>query len=377
MIQPRDFSDRKTFPGEHGNPFDVALHQLERIQSLPDILIFLILVSLSILSGKFELPASGVMLVFFLLDWILLVGLRRTKRSFGPEKPTLLILALLRSPFMLCFPFSINLVIQGIGTLLVVYAFWIEPFRITITRLQLRTPKLAPRPLKLIHLGDLHMERCTCREEKLLEIIQQEQPDLILFSGDILNLSYLHDEKAISDARSFLSRLSAPLGVFLVSGSPAVDLPLSLPMILEGLPVHWLQNEMVLLPHGENNLQLIGLSCSHHPHQDAEKLHNLMEIAPTENFTLLLYHSPDLAPHAAQMGVDLQLSGHTHGGQFRLPWIGALFTGSLYGRDFQSGNYRLDNMMLYITRGIGMEGAAAPRMRFLCPPEVIIWEMSD
>ena len=99
-------------------------------------------------------------------------------------------------------------------------------------------------------------------------------------------------------------------------------------------------------------------------------------MSPSDSFTILLYHSPDLAPQAAGLDIDLQLSGHTHGGQVRLPGLGAIVTGSLYGRRFQSGKYSLGNMTLYITRGIGLEGAGAPRVRFLCPPEITVWEIS-
>jgi uncharacterized protein len=72
----------------------------------------------------------------------------------------------------------------------------------------------------------------------------------------------------------------------------------------------------------------------------------------------------------------LQLSGHTHGGQVRLPFYGALFTASLYGKVFEAGRYKLKDLTLYITRGLGLEGAGAPRVRFLCPPEITLWEIS-
>ena len=91
---------------------------------------------------------------------------------------------------------------------------------------------------------------------------------------------------------------------------------------------------------------------------------------------ILLYHTPDLAPEASRLGIDLQLSGHTHGGQVRLPFYGALVTGSLYGKRFEAGRYQLERMVLYVSRGLGLEGAGAPRVRFLCPPEMILWEIS-
>jgi predicted MPP superfamily phosphohydrolase len=90
----------------------------------------------------------------------------------------------------------------------------------------------------------------------------------------------------------------------------------------------------------------------------------------------LLYHTPDLAPEAAEAGVDLQLSGHTHAGQVRLPGYGALYAGSLYGKRFEAGRIRVGEMTLYVTRGIGLEGKGAPRVRFLAPPEIILWELT-
>jgi hypothetical protein len=89
-----------------------------------------------------------------------------------------------------------------------------------------------------------------------------------------------------------------------------------------------------------------------------------------------LYHSPDLAEAAAQAGVDLYLAGHTHGGQVRLPGWGALVTMSAYGKRFEAGQYRLGPTTLYVSRGIGLEGLRLPRVRFLCPPEIVSIQLS-
>jgi len=140
------------------------------------------------------------------------------------------------------------------------------------------------------------------------------------------------------------------------------------------LPVQYLAEEQIELNVDQQKIHLIGLSCTHRPFIDAPRLEKLLP-KNNQNFTILLYHTPDLAPNAAKTAVDLQLSGHTHGGQVRLPLIGALFTASLYGRAFSSGRYQLNGLTLYITRGIGMEGAGAPRVRFLCPPEITLWEI--
>ncbi|HWQ05370.1 MAG TPA: metallophosphoesterase [Longilinea sp.] len=374
-IQARDFSKTQNFPGTANNELDVILHRFEGIQRIPSILFGLLLLAvafvISRLNWQFALPLWG----FFLFDWLLLELLPRFGKSFGPAKPTIVLLAIARSMAAL-LPWPVNILLQILGTGLVIYGFWIEPLKIKVTRQFFTSKKLKPETkVRVLHLGDLHIERLTQREIQLNELIKSLNPDLILFSGDFLNLSYLKDKRAQQDARKVIQEWKAPLGVYAVTGSPAVDLEDTIPALLEGLPIRWLQGEKVEIQVGSDIIQLAGLSCSHKPFEDLPLLQKMISPRPQE-FTILLYHSPDLAPNAAEIGIDLQLSGHTHGGQVRIPFFGAIVTGSLYGRRFQSGCYQLGDLLLYITRGIGMEGAGAPRVRFLCPPEIILWEIA-
>jgi uncharacterized protein len=370
-----DFSTRRWFPGETGNPFDVVLHQLEAVQRLPWPVFGAALFLLAFLASRFSWLDGLFLGLFFLGDWLLVALLPRVRISYGPPQPPVLILAILRACVaFLAGPFSWYF--QAAGTCLVVYAFWLEPQRLVITRQQLETSKLPHGVrLRLLHIADLHVERITRREEALQRQIETLQPDLILFSGDVLNLSYLHDPLAWQDARSVIRQWHAPLGVFAVSGSPAVDLPPDLDRLYEGLPARLLENEGITIQFDGASFEVFGLSCTHRPFVDGPRL----EPATAENrnmLRILLYHSPDLAEDAARAGFDLQLSGHTHGGQVRLPWFGAIFTGSLFGKRFEAGRIQLDGLTLYVSRGIGLEGAAAPRLRFLCPPEIIFWDIS-
>ena len=116
--------------------------------------------------------------------------------------------------------------------------------------------------------------------------------------------------------------------------------------MLAGLDnIRWLQDELVTISHAGVSLDIVGLTCSHKPYVDGPRLQAVLATArpnqaPRERpFTILLYHTPDLAPEAAEAGVDLQLSGHTHGGQVRLPFFGALYAGSLYGKSFEVGTH--------------------------------------
>jgi hypothetical protein len=77
-------------------------------------------------------------------------------------------------------------------------------------------------------------------------------------------------------------------------------------------------------------------------------------------------------PQAADHGIDLYLCGHTHGGQIRLPVIGAILTSSQLGKRYEMGHYHEGQTHMYVSRGVGLEGLSAPRIRFMAPPEITL-----
>jgi len=383
-LSPRSFANIESFPGTNGNPFDRLLHSLDHLEGWPLPLFVLVLLILSLigtlpawLATHTLPPMTGVLFTFFITDWLLIAFLPITRRSFGPVKPVVLMLAVLRTLFFF-LPSGWNVAAEFIGTLLLLYGFYFEPFCLDVHQETFQTGKIpAHLHLRMVHLGDLHIERTTQREEAILQSLVELKPDLILFSGDLLNLSYLADSQAQADARAFLNALSAPLGVYGVSGSPAVDLPTLFPTLVADTPLRWLDNEAAHLNFNGLPLCIYGVSCSHNPDVDNAALQKLLLASPlqAETFNILLHHSPDLAPNASRSGFDMQLSGHTHGGQIRLPFYGALVTGSLYKKAFEAGRYLVNGMTLYVSRGLGMEGAIAPRVRVHCRPELIVWDI--
>lgn len=370
-----DFSNRRNFPGTLDNEFDVILRKVEDVEKIPSLLFAGLLLILALPPTFGNWPQTIFLWLFFSGDWLLLALLPRFSKSYGPPKPAVLILAVLRMIFAF-LPTPIDFVLQGVGTLLVIYAFWIEPHTIRVTYQKLQSPKLAPgKPVRVLHLGDLHIERITDRERQLNRLVEEIKPDLILFSGDALNLSHVEDTVSWDCVREIWSQWRAPGGVYVVTGSPAVDLAHVFPKLVEGLPLRWLQEDRVTVQINGQTIDILGLTCSHKPFLDGPRLEALAQ-GGGENFSILAYHTPDLAPNAANTGrIDLQFSGHTHGGQVRFPILGALFAASLYGKRFEAGRYTVSGMTLYVSRGIGLEGKAAPRIRFLCPPEIILWEI--
>jgi predicted MPP superfamily phosphohydrolase len=208
-------------------------------------------------------------------------------------------------------------------------------------------------------------------------LVEELAPDVIVLTGDYLNLSRVYDTHAHAEARRLLARLAeiAPVPIYAVTGSPPVDRTEVIPSIFDGLPITWLQDETDELSVNGHALQVAGLRCTRERRHDGPRLLNLLEGDTGEAFTILLYHSPDLIPQAVEAGVDLYLCGHTHGGQIRLPFFGALITSSDFWKRYEMGRYEEGDTTLYVSRGLGMEGKGAPRARFLAPPEIVLWTL--
>lgn len=317
-------------------------------------------------------------------NWLLLWLLPRFRRSFGPDKPSTLALAalqwLLLMPLaLLGSPWWLALAVCAAISMIVFYSTWIEPFRLGVTVQRYATSRWshAPQPLRLLHIGDLHMERPTLRERRLNQLIEEIQPDVIVFSGDFINISYSDDPITHQAIRDVISHWSAPLGVYCVPGTYTVEALDQVRQFTAGLDnLTLLLDRWISLETGGGPLHILGMVTTHRLYQDREKIARLMQTAPPGGLRLLLTHAPDVAPEADAAGYDLYLCGHTHGGQLRLPFIGAIFTGSHLGRRFVMGRYDLNNVTVYTSRGVGLEGMGAPRARFLCPPEIILWEIS-
>jgi predicted MPP superfamily phosphohydrolase len=327
--------------------------------------------------------AALSLLIFALADWALLASLPCRGISFGPVQPPWLglfalrwLLALAVVPFASCWPLpacSILLLLQTGIWLLAAYGTTIEPFRTQVTQLALTSVKLANpgRPLCIVQISDLHVERLTRRERDLPDIVAKLAPDLIVLTGDFLSTTYNADPVALSGLRELLGQLRAPGGIYAVWGTKEVDLPHFLEPVLVDLGIIVLNDKAMEVRVHDHRLWLMGIYPTREPHTEEPILRALMDEAPDGAFTLLLYHVPDLMPQATALGVDLMLAGHTHGGQWRLPGFGAILTSSRYWKRYEAGQYRQGNTYLYVSRGLGLEGFGTPRSRFFCPPEVV------
>ena len=247
------------------------------------------------------------------------------------------------------------------------YAPHIETEWLTIERIKVPLKNLPPslEGLKIVQLSDLHLHPFTQIDliEKAVKLANDLEPDVVVLTGDYV----LQEPESIFELAPVLAKLKTNFGVFAVYGNHDLYFPRNQAILQAGFDeaqITTLQNEGVLLQIGQGILYLAGVD-------DALRGRPSLTTALTNWSTnmpvILLAHEPDLADQFARDGrVSLQLSGHSHGGQVRLPMMGALQLPKL-GQKYDQGLYQVKEMWLYTNRGIGLVG---PPIRINCPPEI-------
>jgi len=256
--------------------------------------------------------------------------------------------------------------LAAIGVLCIAYAYFVEPYWLEVTHVTIASDKLPPtsRPLRIVHVSDLHCDPKVRLEEKLPDIVADLRPDLIAFTGDSIN-----SRGGLPHFRRCMTRFAEIAPTFGVKGNwdawywREID-------TFAGTGVTELDGGVVELETGGAKVRICGIAYGR-ASSHGEVLARLVPGA----FNIFLYHTPDLIYDIARGNVDLYLAGHTHGGQVALPFYGALITLSRYGKRFESGLYRVQKTVMFVSRGIGMEGGRAPRIRFLARPEVTLIEV--
>jgi predicted MPP superfamily phosphohydrolase len=148
--------------------------------------------------------------------------------------------------------------------------------------------------------------------------------------------------------------------------------------VFEKTRVTTLTGEVVTrgLPGGVT-LSLVGVTPRMSHGRDEKGLLELASRAPGDSLRLVIGHGPDFVLNLADTGlVDLALAGHTHGGQIVLPLIGAPYTMTRLPRRYASGLNDYAGIPIHVSPGVGMERGTAPQIRFLCPPEISVLDVT-
>jgi uncharacterized protein len=243
-------------------------------------------------------------------------------------------------------------------------AFFVEPHALQIDHVQIESTKLK-HPMRIAVLTDLQTDHVSDYEKSALEKMLAEKPDIIVFPGDYVQSNgsrgpVVWERQKVLLNQLFKSvKLSAPEGVFAVGGNCEDE---NWPNIFAGLPVKCFPKSGTI-DCGDFVVTGLTLEDSFNPKYPFKH---------SDKFHIVVGHGPDYA--LGTTDADLLTAGHTHGGQVVLPFYGPPMTLCHAPREWAKGCVKEihPGTTLILSRGVGMERHFAPRMRFLCKPQIII-----
>lgn len=255
----------------------------------------------------------------------------------------------------------------GLG-LLATYSILVEPNRLAVKKYEMGTGQKRLRVVQLtdIHIGPFYPRRKVAR---LVRKVNRLSPDVVVFTGDLYDRFIRYRRE---DAAKPLAELEASLGKFAVWGNhDCTKMARWYAPVLERAGFILLENEAVILPAGEGRTLAIGGTD--------DLLYGEPDIKQTvrgtagSDYQIILMHEPDGADRLQGTGVNLILSGHTHGGQIRLPLLPTVTTD--LGKKYIRGFYTVDpenSTELYVNKGIGCTQIPA---RLGAVPEIAVFDI--
>ena len=238
-----------------------------------------------------------------------------------------------------------------------------QPPEITETDIWLRRLPHALEGLRIVHLTDIHHSLFTPLEdvERAVHLANLLHADLVALTGDYVTFSPSY----VWPVARALGKLRARFGVYAVLGNHDFHVdPDGITRALRAQRIRVLRNSHFSLRVRSGKLWMIGIDDLWWGGDD---LPAALRNVPARDPKVLLCHNPLGVHQAAEHDIDLVLSGHTHGGQVKLPVVGSVYGRSKLGKRFVEGWNRLNGTQIYVSRGIGK--VLLP-LRLGCPPEI-------
>ncbi|ARN56938.1 metallophosphoesterase [Sedimentisphaera salicampi] len=242
-----------------------------------------------------------------------------------------------------------------------VYACFIEPHWLEISRHRIETAKLQNTSYRIVQITDTHCDRRAVLEERLVSEVRRLKPDIVVFTGDACNIGKY---AAKQHFRDIFNNIDPPLGIYGCEGNWSFDTR----KLFEQAGIDPLFNESRTIEKDGETLQIYGADFQY---PNLERLSKLNEAS----FRLFLYHSPDLIESIPPGSAELYLAGHTHGGQIALPFYGAIITFSKFGKKYEEGMFERAGVQMYVCRGVGLDGGGVIKARFLARPELAVFDI--
>ena len=249
--------------------------------------------------------------------------------------------------------------------ILAIYSYAIEPRMLEVNHIAIKDEQL--KGIKIVFASDFHIKPYQKKKlDRIVTLINSQNPDIVLSVGDFVAGHFHHSALDINDIAQSLSKIKSKYGFYTTLGNH--DGWYGTETVKNALfknNITVLSNENVSIKFNNKTLYISGVEDLMTGRPDINKA-----LENTKNPVILLTHTPDIFPQVPKH-VNLTLAGHTHGGQVRLPFIGAIFTASDYGEKYIKGYIEEDTKKMFVTRGIGV--SILP-FRFNCVPEINVIE---
>ena len=302
---------------------------------------------------------TSLVLSFFIATNIFLVTRLLSYGVFLHIPLTCLILSFIyfkKNKRLSVYLYALSFTVVGVA----IEAFILEPKRIQLTKYDIRSEKVRS-PLKIVVLSDIQSDDIGEYEEKVFQMTVAEKPDIVLLPGDFLQCENLqtHIEQSVKLNQLFNKYFSgSSTHLYAVQGNVDID---DWQASFRNTPVKIFENTDSLTVNG---IHITGLGLM-------DSFNSDLKLDSVNEFHIVFGHSPDFS--LGRVDADLLIAGHTHGGQVYIPFVGPLMTFSSVPRSWASGLTEMSwNKTLIVSKGVGMERGMAPRMRFLCEPEVVV-----
>ena len=248
--------------------------------------------------------------------------------------------------------------------ILLFYSILIEPNIIKVKKLHFNMENM-PKA-KIVFVTDFHLSKLSKgRLERIIEKVNNENPDIIISGGDYVINHNAKISMKMEDVAEMLSKMKNRYGIYSVLGNhDYFQDGKYIKSSLKNQNIKILENSNEKIEIDGKPLYIAGISDMQTTIIDLDKA-----LKNTQGPTILVSHSPDIAPFARGK-VDIILSGHTHGGQIRIPFYGAVIVPSKYGKRYEGG---FVEDIVYVSKGLG---TSILKLRFNCAPEITAIEFN-
>ncbi len=229
---------------------------------------------------------------------------------------------------------------------------------------------------KIVQLSDIHYKVTTDKSDldKIVKEINLLKPDIVIFSGDLLDNNIKYENKDYEDLTKFLTSIKANIEKYYISGEEDLKFN-NFDSIMSNGNFKNLNNSYELIYNNETTpILLVGSSSNYYEDNINSTINNInSEIMNNTKYKILIIHEPDFIDKIDYSKFNLILAGHSHGGQIKLPFIGGIIKDK-YSNNYYKEYYELGNTLVYISSGIG---TSKFKFRFLNKPSINLYRLRN